>query len=142
MAFKASNIVPARGYFLARDRAVRLSALAINASARLDANVSGEQIVNYLGNLTRSKADLESYKTIAGIVDYAKNQENDPSYDIAAEFTSLLSAIDAAINTIKGTAISAMLDGWGDGDVVWATFTPVQTASLKANLDAIVAAVE
>ena len=142
MAFKATNIVPARGYYLARDRAVKLSEVATNASARLDSNVTGEQIVNLLSNITRFKTDLDSYKSIAGIGAYAQEQEDDVLYNVGAEFTALIAAVDTAIATIKGTPVSAMLDSWGEGKVIWSTFTPTQTASLKADLDAIAALVE
>lgn len=141
MTFKASNIVPAKGYEIAKARAWKARQSAIQMSALLSANINAQIIVGMVNTLNSHKTELEMVKNIPGILQYAKDQEQDQAYDVAAEFLNLIALIDTAIGTIQTTPTNTLINDWTLIGIAWNTFTPAQTAGLKVDLDAIVAAV-
>ena len=142
MAFRASNVIPARAYESAKAEALKLQNLCNQISSALGSDISAETLPVWLVNLQRFRTRLNDVRSVTGIAQYAKDQEDDQAYDVAAEFNSLISLVDAAITEIQATNTNALISTWSvSSGLIWNTFTPAQTAALKADIDAIVAQV-
>jgi acid phosphatase family membrane protein YuiD len=137
MAFKATNDTPEEVYALAKKEARRLKTFADNTVIALNAPVSAERIPVILNNLTVHKNRITQLLTIGGIEQYAKDQENDQTYSIIAETNALIVLIDAARLRIQAFNTNQLINGWLDSGVDWNTFTAVQTANLRTDIQAI-----
>jgi hypothetical protein len=91
--------------------------------------------------------ELNELAATPGIGDYAKEQEDDPTYDVVAEFASMLSAIDEVVTNISSTL---PVDGSGfhllfktnpDATLDPRLFTGASLSGLITKLDAVVAAI-
>lgn len=103
MAFRASNIVPSKGYNEAKEKAWSARLLAQDYLGRIAAGTNADQLFNVVRRLDALASELNSYRTISGIAAYAQDQENDPAYDAAAEFTAVINAVEAARDEIIST---------------------------------------
>ncbi len=103
MAFRATNILPERGYERAKQTATGLRRFCNNLSSELAAGGNSKQILGVVDSLVSFKDNLNDVKSIPGMAAYAQEQENDGAYDVIAEFTALLSLIDAAILEVVNT---------------------------------------
>lgn len=140
--FKASSIVPAKGYEIAKAEAWKVKQYSQGMVTQLSSDVSAQLIISILNNLSSYKTRLENVRSIPGIAQYARDQENDQNYDVVAEFLSLLALIDAAIAEIQSTNTNVLISGWSLTGIQWNTFTSAQTANLALALQAIANAVE
>ena len=147
MAFRASNALPALNYDRAKKLAFQVQRLTSARSTEFSSGASSAQVLSLLDNIRALKSQLDAVKSTPGIATYAKEQEDDPAYDVVAEFTALLAAIDAVIAEIVTTMPT---DGSGflllnqfdvDGALIPRNFTPVQLASLRTLLDVVTASV-
>lgn len=147
MAFRATNILPETGYDQAKKIATSLKKFSANRSAALVGGGDSNNVLGTVDTMILYKAQLNEVATIPGIGDYAKSQENDPAYDVAAEFVALLLLIDAVITEVVTTF---PVDGSGfllaytqspDGTLVPRTFSVPQMVGLRTALDAVVAGV-
>jgi len=59
---------------------------------------SSYTLFEILGNLQQARQLMDEAAQTPGIVDYAINEQNDPTYDISAEYTALRANIDIVIN--------------------------------------------
>ena len=141
MTFRATNIIPQRGYELAKARATKLRSWSQQMSAMCNTDLPAQQLIAILSGLSGHKNELEIAKNTNGIVAYAKDQENDPAYDVAAEFIAVLVLIDDAIAVVQATNTNVLINDWTLTGISWNSFTPAQTATLKSALDDIVAAI-
>lgn len=148
MAFRATNTLPVRGYDTAKQTASGLKRFASTQSAAIAGGGDGEQVVGIVDSLVSFKASLSKSAAIPGIGDYAQEQEDDPAYDVAAEFTTLMGLIDDAISEIVttipkevGTDFLLLQTINADGTRVSRDFTGPQLAGIKADLDSIDAAI-
>lgn len=141
MAFRASNAIPEQVYAQLKNEVNQIKILAESASGQLDVNISADSVVGFLSGIARRRARLGVLAGTAGLAAYAQVQEDDPAYDVVAEYTAMVATLDAAIATIQATPTNALITGWNASGVDWATFTPAQTLGLKADFDAIVAAI-
>lgn len=143
MAFRASNILPVKGYEQAKANAWHLKARAdYYIATAANGNIGYDFLAELRGDLSRALASLEQASTIAGIVAYAQDQENDPGYDVAAEFTDMTTKIATAITWVDvntPTNVTALTpDQWsGISTMISTTFTPAQTAQLRVELQAV-----
>ncbi len=147
MAFRATNILPQKGYDQAKKIATQLKSFSTNRSADLVGGGDSDQVLGTVDTMKLFKSQLNDVATIPGIGDYAKEQENDPTYDVAAEFIALLALIDAVITEVVSTF---PVDGSGfllaytispDGTQIARTFNVAAMVDLRAALDAVVAGV-
>ena len=143
MAFRASNIVPSDAYQVVKRAAVQLKINLVGQKAQLAASGANYQFLQdiYM-TLKRANEQFNSLKTAPGLADYAKVQENDPAYDVAAEFTSMQTSITDCMtwmDTNVPTAVTANVPSqWDGGSIISNTFTPAQTAGLQNALQAVV----
>ncbi len=145
MAFKASNIVPASAYNTVKHMAVRLKADCQSFVATLQAgNADYDLLRNIYLNLKLAKAKFDSLKATPGIAAYAQSQESDGAYDVAAEFNSMIAAIDAATgwmdaNVPTNVTAKTPADWSHSASMISNNFTPSATAPLRTALNAVVA---
>ncbi len=103
MAFRATNILPERGYEKAKDHAANLRQFAQGKVVQLASGGNSTQILNILDSLIGYRLNLIDIQSIPGIAAYARTQEDDSTYDVVAEFTALIALIEAGINDIVTT---------------------------------------
>lgn len=147
MAFRASSIIPLSAYQTAKRAAAQLKVNAQSMRAALAAsNASYDFLRDIYRTLERAQAQFTQLAATPGLAGYAKAQENDPAYDVAAEFTAMQGAITSALtwmNSNAPTGVTAKTPAnWGDGSLIANEFTPAQTAGLRTQLDAVIAAIE
>jgi hypothetical protein len=147
MAFRASNALPAYNYDRAKKLAWQLRRLTSARSAEFASGATSAQVLSVLDNMRALKAELDEVKTTPGIAAYAKAQEDDVAYDVVAEFTAMLAAVDAVIQEIITTMPK---DGSGflllnqfdvDGALIPRNFTAAQLANLRTLLDGVTSSV-
>jgi hypothetical protein len=150
MAFKASNLVPAETYRQVKGAAVQLKAICQGFNARLLANNADYQFLyDIYVTLARANSQFDALKTTPGLSTYAQSQEDDAAYDVAAEFTAMQSAINSAQNwmetnvPVKNRTVKSV-NTWDSSDSILISdvFTPAQTAGLRTQLDAVIAAID
>lgn len=146
VTFRASNIVPQDAYNLAKRTALQLKT---NLSSQRAALAAGSADYDFLRDiyltLSRAKNGFDNLRTTPGLADYASSQENDPAYDVAAEFTSMLSSITSAMAWIEANVPTSVtvqpVTDWGAGSMISQTFTPAQTTGLRSVLDSVIATI-
>ena len=110
-------------------------------------NVTGEHIQRYFDNLGDKRNELQSWAAkmtdMTAATAYARDRYNDPAYDAQAEYTALLAQINATLSFIA-TNIPSDLIVWDDtnGYVDWVPYNSGQTAGLRAQLQALVDAID
>jgi hypothetical protein len=128
----------------------RIRIQAANLSSFTAANnVSANAIIDIFHRMTTLRGVLDSAAAVPGIAAYAQSQyDDDPSYDVVAEFQAVRAQAQATIDWIVGNFPKAsgqdyiLKDELTDNGIAVRAFTPAQTASLRTVLDAFVATVE
>lgn len=144
MAWKSD--VPLADGFVAGDRAIRQAATAASAfSAGLTSDVNADYILRIHRDARAQDAVLAQVQSIPGIAQYARDQFDDATFDVAAEFLAARNAIQAVATQIE-TDLPVnggflQTHSFAGGAYTPRTFTPAQTASLKATLDTVAALV-
>lgn len=143
MAFRA---VKADTYAAIRSRATQLKKFATDSKALMLAGpVSASAIRQLLDLFIQGKAELQTASGVSGIVEYAKAQEGDAAYDVAAEFTAMLSActgvIDWIVANVPTNSGYVLTEQWSASGVTLRTFSTSQTAGLRTTLDTFIATV-
>lgn len=96
------------------------------------------------------KAELQRVAAVPGIVEYAREQYEEPLLDLGVETTTLVAAIDTVLTWVRSTfpaegAGYLLARQWNPDTAVGGTvdrsFTTTQTALLRTHLDALIAAV-
>ena len=146
MVFRASNVVPQVAYQTVKGAAVQLK-LNIDAivSTLAASNASYDYLRGVYQTLERANTQFNALEATPGLADYAKIQENDPAYDVAAEFIAMQGAITTAItwmqNNVPLTVDVKPVANWGDGNLISTEFTPAQTAGFRTVLATVSAAI-
>lgn len=143
MAFRATNTIPETALTRIKEQAVQIQRLAQNRRNVLAAGNTGADIVlALLDNLIAQQATLDGLSSTVGLAQYAKDQENDQTYDVVVEYNALTAAIDAVVTEIVTTFPTAtFLTLNPDGSRSFQQLTPVQTARLRTELDVLIAAI-
>jgi len=147
MAFRATNVLPAEGLRDAKGLAVNLDNYAASLSVSFARGENSERILNALSTLISYRQRFASIAATPNLAQYAKAQENDPAYDIGAEFTAMIATLDTVITTIQaafpkdanGFLLAETLNAAGER--VPRKFTGAQLAGIVADLDAVVAGI-
>ena len=124
-------------------RARCVSRLAAMAGGTFNAN----QLQELRADCLALAGEIQAAAQVPGIVDYAKSVEDDPDYDVAAEYSALRTLCletETLINTLAG----AVTDGngylllWkivpGQGDLDPRVFSAGATTSLQAKVQEII----
>lgn len=145
MAFKATNILPEHGYRIARTVALQLRNDIVSAIEKFNAGPNAYDIYKVISALRSAELKLNSVKMIPGIAAYAKLQEDDINYNVAAEFIAMLNVINTAATTIYN-AVPVCSDAGGyvamttlgtDGKESPRSFSAASVASLIPQLEAV-----
>ena len=147
MAFRASNIVPEKGLERAKTQANYLRRKAGEKVSQFSSGANADDILALASNLRSVRNDLASLTSISGLAEYAREQENDSSYDIVAEFNALLALVDDVITEIvttfpvdsSGYLLSHTIDTTGQRTS--RTFSAAAISGVVSNLNALVAGI-
>jgi len=148
MAFLALDQLPADGYAESRRLAANLRKILEIRSAELAASdTNADVIISILYDVRAVRDRFNQIAAIPGIVVYAQSQEDNADYDVVAEFTSLVVAMEAVLDNIVNTfpkdASGFLLEKKWDVDMnyVYNVFTPAQTVNLRDLIDAVIASI-
>lgn len=143
MAFRAGNVIPIEAYTIVKRAAVQLKLNMQSMKAQLAASGANyDYLRDIYRTLERANSQFDNLKTTPGLAAYAQDQENDPAYDVAAEFTAMQAAITAAMTWMDSnvpTSVTAKSPAnWGDGSLIETAFTAGQTAGLRTALQGVI----
>lgn len=116
-----------------------------NASAA--GPISGNVIVEVYLRLVADKARFDAIAAVPGIAQYARDQYDDPGYDIVAEFTAMTSAITSVGTWINGNfpkdgAGYLLKDQLTASGVDVRTFTTAALNVFRTQLDSLIATIQ
>jgi len=151
--FRASSQIKVNALVEVKSSAIRARALAVQLSNAMAAGDTSAQTI--LNLLLQVKTLIDRWVALAatpGLAAYAQDQENDATYDVVAEFTAMRTALvavrDRIINDLPTASAPPGVAGRiavysidATGTLIADLFTPAQTASLRADLDAFIATV-
>lgn len=147
MAFRASNVIPQKGYDDARLKADALKKYAGDLKAlSLAGPVSANQVIDFYLNLIAADTTFAAVAAIPGMVAYARDQEDDPTYDVAAEFTAMRSQVQACRDWIianfpTGAGSRILKDQLTTTGIVVRTFATAELAGLRTQIDLLTATI-
>jgi hypothetical protein len=147
MAFRTAQNA-AEAFTLAKNLARGVKQTAQSNAAAFASTTNRDQVLALAVNLREWRIGLAAARDVPGVGQYARDQYADQTYDVAAEFTAMLAAIDAVITEIHA---SFPVDNTGgevkervlnaDGSITMRTFTAAQLATLVTRLQTLDAAV-
>jgi len=152
MAYPTSRLrdVVARAFTNADSTAIRLRSLAGALDAQMAAGPVTATLIldDLLAELKSSRTVLVASRDTSGILAYAREQFDDNTIDLPTEFAALIVAINSVVTWIFDnfpTASSGHLQRHilaTDGTLTDRSFSSVQTAGLRTELQALFAAIE
>lgn len=145
MAFRSSTQTQAWGLAAAIQQAAWVKQQAQAGVALLSGTVNVNQLFQLIDNLRAPLGIFNSVASIPGIGAYAQAQFDDPGYDVVAEFTAMVNALQACIDWIVNN-FPADAQGFiqayklnADGSRTASTFSSAQTAGLASALNTLIA---
>ncbi len=153
MAFKTDDTVLSVTFASAVQVAVQVKAQAdaFRVMAQGGSVLVSDLFSGLRDTLSNGRRALNTAKATPGMADYAKEQFNDPAYDITTEFTAMMLEIDSLLawletnfpQDISGLLLIWTFVGDGSGDVVSDTITDgASLAALISKLDTLIAAID
>lgn len=146
MAFETNGL--GKAYQKAQNESIRVKAFATQArNALIAGNVSANAVIQIMSNMKSSIELWDSVSSVPGIAQFAKDQQDDPAYDVVGEFlvmrTEAVATRDWVIanfpksagNFIEKDTLEA------DGAITVRQFTPAQTTGLQTVLADLIAAI-
>ena len=110
--------------------------------------LAASNVLDFATRLADARFEMQKSAAVPGIGEYARSQINDPAINIAAEFTAMVNAIDACIAWVvanfpkdAGGFLLAKTIG-ADGRTIDRVFTAGSTATLRTQLDALIATID
>jgi hypothetical protein len=106
--------------------------------------VSAWDILDFRTKLVGYRVRLQQLRAVAGLSDYAKTQLGDAGVDLAADFTSMVAAIDVVLALPlpnDGTWLQVMTAN-PDGTYSWRQFNSAQTATLRTALTTLIGTID
>jgi RecA/RadA recombinase len=116
-------------------------------TASLSGPVQSGQIISVFQALRQDRAALVAASSTPGLAQYAKDQKNNQTLDVVAEFNTMIAAIDQVTawidsNFPKDATTQALLERTLSTEgPIERTFTSVQTAGLRTQLDSLIATI-
>lgn len=110
--------------------------------------IEAREVVTLADQLANANDRLARYTVVPGLLAYVREQINDPTIDIVAEYNAMLAQINAVrtwvINNFPKDASNYLLyhTFGADGRIVQRTLTSAQTAGLRTQLDALLATLD
>lgn len=110
-------------------------------------DVEAWRIAQYCESLSNSRDRLAALAAIPGLGAYAQAQENDPAYDVAAEYATMRDAIDATRTWIVANFpkdASGYLQAFqftAQAKLARRALTTAQTAGLRTTLQSLIATI-
>ncbi len=145
MAFRTDGL--SKAYQKAQNESIRAKQFATSARIVLLAgNVSANAVIQIMSNLKSNIEVWDSVAALSGIAQYARDQENDQTYDVVAEFDTMRAeavvARDWVIDNFPAVAGFIQKDTLeADGAITVRVFTPGQTTGLQTALADLIAAI-
>ena len=147
MAFRTDGL--SKAYHRGQNSAIRAKNYSSQASAQLaGGTVSANAVIQVMTQMKSFIEEFDSVSSVPGIAQYARDQEDDQSYDVVAEFVAMrvaaVSARDWVINNFPVSNPGGFIEKdtlEADGAITVRTFSSVQTAGLQTALDTLVAAI-
>ncbi len=149
MAFKTDGL--GKAYQKVQNESIRVKQFATGARNALIAGaVSANAVIQIMTNLKSSIEVWDSVSALSGIAQFAKDQEDDQTYDVVAEFLAMRTEAVAAVNWVFNnfpkdtTSPNYILKDIlaPDGSISVRQFTPAQTTGLQTALTDLIAAIE
>jgi len=145
MAFKTDGL--GKAYQKAQNESIRVKQFATQArNALIAGNVSANAVIQIMSNLKSSIEVWDTVSALSGIAQFARDQEDDQTYNVVAEFSSMrteaVAARDWVINNFPESGGFIQKDTLEvDGAITVRVFTPAQTVGLQTALADLVAAI-
>ena len=148
MAFKTDGL--GKAYQKAQNESIRVKQFATQArNALIAGTVSANAVIQIMTNLKSSIEVWDTVSGLSGISVFAQTQEDDPAYDVVAEFLSMRTAAVAAVDWVfdnfpkDNQAPNYILKDIlaTDGSISVRQFTPAQTVGLQTALADLIAAI-
>jgi hypothetical protein len=143
MAFKTAQTA-SEAFSLAKNLASGVKATAQSSAAQFANTTNRDAVLGLATILRQHRVALATCSAVPGVLQYAKDQYDDQAYNIGAEFTAMLGAIDAVIAEIH---TSFPVDNSGgelkekvlnaDGSITMRTFTAAQLANVRTLLQTL-----
>ncbi len=148
MAFRTDGL--AKAYQKAQNEAIRVKTFSTSArNALLAGVVSANAVIQIMTNLKSSVEVWDTVSSLPGMGQYAKDQEDDQTYDVVAEFLAMRNAAVACVDWVfdnfpKDSAspfyiLKDQLET--DGAITVRQFSTAQTVGLQTALADLTAAV-
>ena len=145
MAFRTDGL--AKAYQKAQNESIRVKQFATQArNALIAGTVSANAVIQIMSNLKSSIEVWDTVSSLSGIAQYAKDQEDDQTYNVVAEFTTMrteaVAARDWVITNFPASGGFIQKDTLElDGSITVRQFTPAQTTGLQTVLADLIAAI-
>lgn len=145
MAFNTNRL--ARVYQQITDEAAEIKRQAASLRAQAAAgNVQSTQILDWFIGLGSSRVTIAALASTPGLADYARNESSNESYDVAAEYTTMLAAIDGSMawvttNFPKDGSGYLLARQFSGNTIVDRSFNTAATAGLRTLLDSLTATI-
>jgi len=147
MAFTTTTEAKETAYSRAQRVAERIKGKCTTAKASMEGgSFDAGMLVQIRDDLIDAYTQLGTVSSVPGVLQYAKDVEDDQAYDVGAEFTAMRAAILAAKDAIDALAPTSggYLALWtfptGSG-LTARVFSSGATASLQANMQSIIEAI-
>lgn len=141
-------MLPDEALTRAKKLSIQIKTYVQQRRTQFTSDTNADVVLAVFHDLRRFRDDLAQIKTVDGIAEHARTQENDASYDVVAEFNALASAVESLMNLIQTTF---PVDGsgyllekqWaGDGTYTFRQFTANQLSATRAAMDTVIAAID
>lgn len=147
MTFKASNQTTSDAYAnIKRQAAATKQYMTAQATAMQAATVEAWVPLAIIQHLRDVIAMMDGWAATPGLVDYAKAQENAPTYDVAAEYSAMRTAMVSARDTLvsmfptSGGYMAYQTLG-ATGAITVRTFTSAQLAAVVTQCQTVAATI-
>ena len=142
MAFRASNQIQADGYSEAKRLANELKAYCQQVhDASAAGPISGNVAIQLHERLIADRARFLAIRDVPGIAAYVQAQEDDDTYDVAAEFDAMVAAVESARDWLIANVNVTNWVTFGTSGVATKTFSAAATAGLRTELAALMATI-
>lgn len=150
MTFKASNKELSVAYHLLKEKILNIQQVADQAANRMTGTVTGDEILSLGVSLERLDSQVTALQQTSGIAKYAKDQENDQTYDVVAEYQAVQTALDAVQNEIRttfpvdgnGYLLNRKFNSANSIQTTSRNFAPAATTDIKTLCETLSATIE
>ena len=143
MSIDVTTLQPLEVYILFKNNMRNLRNWAIQVSATLNSDVTGDQVIGIASSLRNFDLNLDAWVSTPGFAEFYRRVEPGLAvdYDIVAEYALINIEIDEAVALVAAVNVDNLTTGAWDanGKPVYEVFAPAATAAFKQALDDIVA---